>query len=251
MKPRGFTLVELMIVIAVIAVLAALAVPTILASIRAANERNASGSLKQVSAVQVNLKSSDLDQDGVNNFWTADVAGLYYLQPETGTIYDVPVKTSGGAPYQWTGLVPAFGPSSIKLIELSVALADADTVGPYDGGSISHAASPKAGYWFQTLWNYEATPNSTTPYGTRDVDRFGFIAWPDSYGSSGRLAFILSEGMTLYKRDPGPNYVTADRPTPGQTADTNAQLHYLYDTFPLDPLGPDSGVAAGNWSKLD
>ncbi|HUR39322.1 MAG TPA: prepilin-type N-terminal cleavage/methylation domain-containing protein, partial [Planctomycetota bacterium] len=47
---KGFTLIELMIVIAIIAIIAAIAIPGLLSSQRASNERNASTSLKTLTS---------------------------------------------------------------------------------------------------------------------------------------------------------------------------------------------------------
>jgi prepilin-type N-terminal cleavage/methylation domain-containing protein len=252
---RGFTLVELMIVIAIIAVLAAIAIPGIVAATRAANERNASSSLKTIAAAEVSVKTGDLDQDGRNNYWTADVAGLYYLSPR-GAFYSAVVKTPAGG-FWWTVSVPRKGAQGIQLIEYSLALADSDTVNAYNGTGlpvISHAASPKAGYWYQNLYSFQpSSPFTYTPFNTRHDDRFGFIAWPDNYGVSGRLIFNISEGMAVFKIDPGREnlFLSSGHPTAGQTTDTNADLTFLYDTYAYDIFGPDAGSAKGGWSKLD
>lgn len=60
---------------------------------------HASTTLKTISSAQADFRVNDRDGDGVNQFWRADIAGLYALAP-------------GGGP-------------AIRLIELSTAAADA------------------------------------------------------------------------------------------------------------------------------
>ena len=78
-RRHGFTLIELMIVIAIIAIIAAIAIPGLLSSQRAANERNASTSLKTVSTAQADFRSNDRDWNHVNDYWTYNLAGLYTM----------------------------------------------------------------------------------------------------------------------------------------------------------------------------
>ena len=49
-----------------------------------ANERNASGSLKTLATAQADFRSNDRDANMVNDFWVADVRGLYSLDDGTG-----------------------------------------------------------------------------------------------------------------------------------------------------------------------
>src|SRR5580765_1320779 len=133
---KGFTLIELMIVIAIIAIIAAIAIPGLLSSQRAANERSAATSLKTLSTAEADFRANDRDWNHVNDFWTGNVAGLYTMTSSA---------VSGSAANSTTD--PA-----IKLIELSVASADTDGSTPSAGGENAAlttfaVSSAKAGYW--------------------------------------------------------------------------------------------------------
>src|SRR5579859_2168271 len=112
----GFTLIELMIVIAIIAIIAAIAIPGLLSSQRASNERNASTSLKTLTSAEADFRANDRDWNHVNDFWTADVKGLYTM-------------TSAAV----SGANNSTSDPAIKLIELSIASADADPAVPSAG----------------------------------------------------------------------------------------------------------------------
>jgi prepilin-type N-terminal cleavage/methylation domain-containing protein len=60
----AFTLVELMIVIAIIAILAAMATPNLISARKAANEASAIGALKAVSSSQAIYREGDKERDG-------------------------------------------------------------------------------------------------------------------------------------------------------------------------------------------
>src|SRR5262245_30662767 len=108
---KGFTLIELMIVIAIIAIIAAIAIPGLLSSQRASNERNASTSLKTLSSAEADFRSNDRDWNHVNDFWTYNVCGLYTMTSSA---------VAGNTPNSTTD-------PSIKLIELSIASADSES----------------------------------------------------------------------------------------------------------------------------
>jgi type IV pilus assembly protein PilA len=234
-RSKGFTLIELMIVIAIIAIIAAIAVPGILAAIRVANERNASASLKQLGSVEITFKTSDTDGNAISDYWVADIAGLYYASP----------------------VAPAPGPDALaKLIELPMAQADGNTAAAYavPGGG-AHLSQPKSGYWFFALTDFldGSGAAAVSTYAANPVDRFGFTAVPNSYGSSGKLVFILSEGNTMYKRDPTAStgaggYFSAVPSTAVQ--DTDGVLSDAYNTFPIDPNAAGQATCAGPWSTV-
>jgi len=68
---KGFTLIELMIVVAVIAIIAAIAIPNLLRSRMSANEAAAIGALRTISNAEVQFQSAgilDADADNVGDF---------------------------------------------------------------------------------------------------------------------------------------------------------------------------------------
>jgi prepilin-type N-terminal cleavage/methylation domain-containing protein len=238
---KGFTLIELMIVIAIIAIIAAIAIPGLLSSQRASNERSASTSLKTLSTAQADFRANDRDWNHVNDYWTFNVMGLYCM---TSTAVS-------GSTNANTTQDPA-----IKLIELSVASADSEgqlavpTVecAPLNMFAISSA---KAGYWYVALiqdqslagtpdMTYKQATDNGAPYAMGSVhntSKFGFLAFPDSQ-SSGKFVFIVNENNTIYRSATS----TALRPSTNTPPGTMAAP---YTDWPTDTN------LKSFWSKLD
>lgn len=226
MRRAAFTLLELMIVIMVLGIIMTIAVPAILASIRSANERNASASLKQFSNVQITFRSSDAEQNAVNDYWTGDVSGLYRIT------------------------LPGSG--ALRLIDFSVALADGNrlTTAPsgisFDTTALSDTVSAaKAGYYFQQMPFYEDSAGAAASHdygGTkRHPERYAVAAYASAFGNSGRHFFILSEDGTMYKRDPGgAGYIVGSPPAATLTTFNGVS----YTTFPRSP-------GTSGWGKMD
>jgi hypothetical protein len=164
-------------IVFVVAAIFSLATPILFESRRHSTERTTSTGVKVLASAEADFRANDRDGNGVNDFWTADVAGLYGI---------VPSAENGATP--------------IKLIELSTALADGNPVPdlypPMDRYGLP---APQAGAWFATLRaDRSVTPAET--YGVRNTSKFGFVAYAEDYISTMRYAFILNENNTIFRQ---------------------------------------------------
>jgi prepilin-type N-terminal cleavage/methylation domain-containing protein len=216
---QGFTLIELMIVIAIIAVIAAIAIPGLLAAQRTANERSAATSLKTLSTAEADFRANDRDWNHVNDFWTFNVCGLF-------TLTSAAVSGSAGA--------NSTTDPAIKLIELSVASADSESsvASPTtEMAALTTFAVPsaKAGYWYCALVNdmsvsgsadqtyKQDTAGSLAMGSCHNTSKFGFTAYPDSM-SSGKYVFIVNENNTVYRSATTGNVKPSTSTPPGTLA---------------------------------
>jgi hypothetical protein len=140
---------------------------------QAQNERHASTALKMLSSAEADFRGNDRDVNGVNDFWTADVAGLYYVQ-------------AWGRP--------------IALIPKEIADADASPL-----RATTKDPVPFHGYYFAALWSDESvTPPALYRQETdgktgkvHNLTQFGFVAYPAEPDVSGKYIFVLNENNSL------------------------------------------------------
>jgi type IV pilus assembly protein PilA len=237
---RGFTLIELMIVIAIIAVIAAIAIPGLIATQRSSYERGASTSMKTLAVAESDFKVNDRDVNHVSDFWTADVKGLYTL-------------TAAGVPGNGGGTTDP----PLRLIELTLAAADSDGVTKAAGGECMDLTqfavfSSKSGYWFAALTSDASVLGPESTYATdtngdpimgsvHHLSKFGFVCYPDS-SVLGKYVFILNEGNTIFRSATTTSVRQGSSYPPGAAG---TGFPTVYQVWPDDP------TMKAFWSKLD
>lgn len=137
----GFSLIELLIAVAIIGIIVSIAVPNMLASRRAANEGSAQQSMRTIASCEITY----LHTDGEGNY--TDLAGLGQ-KTLTDTVLSSGTKSGysfvinpiyGGSPQYWSYAVPTIttgigktGTRRFALSEDGVLRGDATLTAPAD-----------------------------------------------------------------------------------------------------------------------
>src|SRR5258706_772519 len=155
-----------LIVAALAGVTAAVVWPRWRSKVRAENERHAATMTKILSSAEADFRANDRDGNGVNDFWTGDVAGLYKY-----------------------GLIPR-----------EVAEADLRPLVPLVPKPI-----PYKGYYYIAMQRDESEKpiedlrqaTDKTSGKVHHLSLFGFSAYPADYGVTGRETFIVNQNNTV------------------------------------------------------
>ena len=195
MKNRGFTLIELMIVIAIIAIIAAIAIPNLREAQRNANETAAITTLRQYLSAQGTYHRTDYDEDGMKEYASV-IDQLYDWDCDFTTDSDPDVL---GYP--------------IKLVDHAAAKAEncqsgaADTA---DGALDSQGTlvqKPRSGYYFADMYmdpegvafdNPDGPLGDIAPEGY--TNGYGCAAHADKYNRTGLKCFVVNDEGTVYER---------------------------------------------------
>lgn len=207
---KGFTLIELMIVIAIIAIIAAIAIPNLLSGRISANETSAIGALKQFTSTEAIWLQQGPDGNGIKDYWVYDVSCLHRMYRADGStkVAYIPMDLARADAR----------PADVTDEEVFSTISPRIEAWPVSGGAFGTGvtAQPKSGYWFTVL-----DLNNTVSDPTADIleykinlvgsgaekagnhNQYGFMAAPDVYGSSGIRSFIVNEAGTIYASDTG------------------------------------------------
>lgn len=179
MRSKGFTLIELMIVIAIIAIITAIAVPNLLRSRMAANEAAAIGACKAVGTAQEIYRRTDWDSDGF--FEYAKNIGRHGGLGNGESLYYNNTRNA-----------------SIELVDIGLENAEGD---PGAGNVLA-----RAGYCFkmQTSASYPLLRNFIDSKNNMSGG-YGLSAVPFQYDATGRSCYQFSSDGVLYQSDTGAN----------------------------------------------
>lgn len=196
-KQQGFTLIELMIVIAIIAIIASIAIPNLLSSRLSANEAAAIATLRNLHAAQDQFQAMGIrDQDSLPPNGYSDGRGEFGgFMDLTGSI--APASTN---PNPTSPINPPVMPSVFGIQDL-----------PGDG----LPAATRSGYWFRMFLPDSAGAPVAEPAGgftvvdsaaaNRQESQWVCYAWPVELDASGTRAFVIDASGEVHqtKNDAG------------------------------------------------
>ncbi|MBI3271923.1 MAG: DUF2950 family protein [Planctomycetes bacterium] len=229
----GLTLLELTLVLGVISLVLAIVVPIYLRTRLAANETSCATGLREILRVESIWRQNDTDRNGLADYWTADISGLYRIDKNPP-----PAEPRDAAASEEARKSTAY----VAMLDPGLAAADDEPVGRGDyleGAFVADLSAPAAsvlafkksearrGYRFRGLdmdyGTYPEGPYASDPDGNgqkwTSTSRFAFRGRPEQFGRSGVNFFMINQAGVLYRQDFGTGDPTYARNWPGGMPD--------------------------------
>jgi prepilin-type N-terminal cleavage/methylation domain-containing protein len=202
-KQTGFTLIELMIVVAIIAIIAAIAIPNLLSARLNANETSAISTLRSVSSSQAQFQASakaDVDTDGTGEFGLfREMSGGVGVRTNNtggtqGNVLNPPVLSGAFRTFNAASEVSRSG----YLFHMFLPAAGGAGVPELATGAL---ATPLDSDLAETSWCTYASPASYSTSGNRTffVNQTGDITGCDVPLYTGSGIFVASNAGAAFK----------------------------------------------------
>jgi len=175
-KEHGFTLIELMIVIAIIAIIALIAIPNLLSSRLVANETSTIGTLRSLSSSEAEFQARqivDQDADGLGEYgFLQELAGSVIPRGAAGTL-DPPSISQALGNVDATGVTTKSGFVFVFFLP---------------GGGGAEVQEPPLG----------AFPGPVAADANFQETRYACYAIPQTIRNTGNRAFVINQQAEVY-----------------------------------------------------